>query len=100
MLAFATGLLAALTMGGGIASLLRGRWFDAATSPLYALGGYWLTVGAYRRTVWGQPSRENESPPDPPSLSATRARLYIVVAAACVVAAGVALTVQVVEARW
>jgi hypothetical protein len=98
VVAVAAGLFATFSAGGGIVALLRGRWLLAATSPLYALAGYWFCAGGYRRTRWGK-DLLGDPPPDPPALSPTRARQLIVVAVLCALAAGVALAAQIVAAR-
>lgn len=79
----------------GVALLaLNRRWLEGVTGLLSVLAAYWIAMGAWRRTPWGAPSA-SDLPAPPTILSARRARIYIVVSVACVVAAAVAVALQV-----
>jgi len=68
-------------------------------APLYGLMGYWLAMGGWRRTVWGRPGPDALVPAAGPLLSERRARLYITMAVLAVVACGLALAAQIVQAE-
>lgn len=77
--------------------------FSAVTSsslrsPASLLFGYWVAMGAWRRTSWGRPASDAEII-GPPVLTASRARQMIVVAGGCVTAVTVALALQLIAAR-
>ncbi len=77
-------------LGGDLVELLR--------SPASLLFGYWVAMGAWRRTSWGRPASDAEII-GPPVLTASRARQMIVVAGGCVTAVTVALALQLIAAR-
>ena len=95
VLAVAAGLLGAANALGVVALLFNRRWMESLLGLLGVLPAYWLAMGAWRRTPWGLASVEN-APPGPPALSPSSARLYAVIAAACVGALVIALGLQAV----
>lgn len=62
-----------------------------------ALAAWWFARGAWLRTRWGRPPEGSEAPWDEPALTTRRAGWYLHLGAACVVAAAVALAVQVLS---
>ena len=88
------GLLAVGNAIGVIVLLVNTRWLEALLGLLSVPAAYWFSMGAWRRTPWGQATSEN-APPDPPVLSPRRARTYAWIGAACVGELVVALALQV-----
>ena len=76
-------------VGGNVASLVR--------VPFSLLFGYWMAVGAWRRTCWGLVIVDATQ--RPPALDATRTRRLILVGAVSCIALTLALAFQVVRGR-
>lgn len=89
---------AALSALGGVIAVFTANWFGVVQAPIAVLAGFWFTAGAWRRTDWGRPE-PGDGPRDPPVLTPARARRYTTGGLACVIAAAVALGVQMIQAR-
>lgn len=63
------------------------------------VGWWWLSRGAWKRTVWGAPGPDDPSPPLPPELSVHRATSYIWLGVACTALLVTAVLVQIALAR-
>lgn len=85
------------TAVGSVLLLVNGAWIGAVFGLLQVVACYWLAIGAWLRTPWADLDRR-EQPPDPPSLSDSRARLYVLLAALSIVAATIALAFQAMDA--
>ena len=70
--------------------------------PATALGGYWIGTGAWRRTTWGEPSPDERAAASVPLTprQGGHLRKMIVLAAACAVAASLALGMQALRGHW
>lgn len=76
-------------VGGDLRGLVR--------LPVSILFGYWIGVGAWRRTSWGRVTVDADAMA--PVLDATGTRRLIVLGAACCIVPTFALALQVVEGR-
>jgi hypothetical protein len=89
------GLVAAL---GLLVAINVSAWLRVVEAPLYALGAYWFAAGAWLRTERGRQGL-GTPPPAPPTITTARARGYIAVAGACVLACAIALGGQWLATR-
>lgn len=81
--------VAAALVGGDLRGLVR--------LPVSVLFGYWVGVGAWRRTSWGRVTVEADAMDS--VLDTTGTRRLILLGAACCIALTFALALQVVEGR-
>lgn len=78
---------------GSLVLAINGLFVESAFGLLSILAAYWFAMGAWRRTPWGLASAEDAAV-GPPQLSHRRARVYVALAIGCVLAAGVAVSLQ------
>lgn len=93
------GLLFALNVLAVFVLVLRGPRINLLVAPVSLVFTYWFAMGAWLRTTWGRPRLERTVPPGPPVLSSRRAGLLLAIAAGCIVAAAIALAVQISQAH-
>jgi hypothetical protein len=94
------GVMLVLAVLNGVAccfALFRGDFLALIRVSGGLLFGYWMGVGAWRRTRWGRPA-VHEPRPDPP-LSAGHARALIALALGSAIVLALALAVQAVVGR-
>jgi len=91
-------LAAVFSLALMVGEVIHREWFAAATVPLVVLAEYWLAAGAWLRTERGQQDL-GDPPPQPPALSAARARVFVALAAVCALACAVALGGQWIATR-
>jgi hypothetical protein len=99
VVAVAAALLGVLGVVDAVRLLVAGEWFEAVVGVLTVVGMYWFAAGAWYRTPWGH-SAERIPPPEPPTLTADRARTYIALGATCVAACLIALATQALMGSW
>lgn len=92
--AVVAGVLTALNTAACLFFLVRGEWVVLLRAPFGVLFGYWIAVGAWRRTAWGRPAVPYEGGGPP-----AHTRAMILLAAGSVVALSLALGVQVALGR-
>ena len=93
-------LMAVLTVLNTIACVIavsRGNVVGLVRLPVSLLFGYWMAVGAWRRTRWGLVVVDATQMT--PALDATHTRRLILVGAVCCIALTSALALQVVAGR-
>ena len=93
-LAVVMGALAVVNVLACVVSVLRGDLPGLVRVAFWAAFGYWMAVGAWRRTRWGLVLADA-----PLALDATHTRRLVVVAATCCIALTFALALQVVVGR-
>src|SRR4051794_35929393 len=79
LLAGLMGLNAGLSVVGGVLALAAGHWLALAYGPAGVLFGYWMAVGAWRRTTWGRVIVDTDA--RGPVLDDTHSRRLILAAA-------------------
>lgn len=97
LLAGLMSLNAGLSVVGGILALAAGDWLGVVYGPAGVIFGYWMAVGAWRRTTWGLVTVDTESLGS--ILDEAHSRRLILAAAAVPVVLTFALGVQVVAGR-
>ena len=93
-------VMAVLTLVSVIACLIAvvgGNLLGLVRVPASLLFGYWMAVGAWRRTRWGLVIVDATQMT--PALDATHTRRLILVGAVCCIALTFALALQVVRGR-
>ncbi len=93
-LAVVSALFTALNVAACLFFLFHGVWGVLLRAPFGALFGYWIAMGAWRRTTWGRPAVTYDGGGPP-----AHTRAMILLAAGSVVAVSLALGVQVVLGR-
>lgn len=94
------GALIALNVLAVVVIAIRGPRVRLWVAPVAFLIDYWFMMGAWLRTSWGRPAPDGPLPPGPPQMSARNAMILIALAGACVLAAGIALAIQLHEAGY
>lgn len=97
VLAGLMGLNAVLSLVGGILALAAGHWLALVYGPGGVLFGYWMAVGAWRRTTWGRVTVDTDALGA--VLDETHSRRLILAAATVPVVLALALALQVVAGR-
>ena len=93
-LALVMGALAVVNALVCVLSVLGGDLPGLVRVAFWAAFGYWMAVGAWRRTRWGLVLAD-----PPPALDATHTRRLVLLAATCCTALTFALALQVVIGR-
>ncbi len=93
-LAVVAAVFTALNTAACLFLLVQGEWAVLLRAPFGALFGYWIAVGAWRRTAWGRPAVAYDGGGAP-----VHTRAMILLAAGSVVALSLALGVQVALGR-
>jgi hypothetical protein len=70
------------------------RGMNLVLLPGGALTSWWFNRGAWLRTSWGRAAAERPAPWTEPVLTERRSERYVWLAAACVVAAAIAISWQ------
>ena len=98
-LAVVVALLTVLNVIACAVALVRGtsNLAGLVRLPVSLLFGYWMSVGAWRRTRWGLVIVDATQMT--PALDATQTRRLIVIGALCCMALTFALAMQVVQGR-
>ncbi len=91
------GILTVLNAIGCVIAAVRGSSWGLLRLPVSSLFGYWMAVGAWRRTRWGLVVVDATQMT--PALDATHTRRLIVVGAVCCIALTFALALQAVAGR-
>ena len=91
------GVLTALNAIGCVIAAVRGSSWGLLRLPVSLLFGYWMGVGAWRRTRWGLVIVDATRMT--PVLEATGTRRLILLGAACCVALTFALALQILTGR-
>ena len=82
-------------LGVSVVALIAGpRGINLVLLPGGALFWWWVHRGAWLRTRWGRPPEGTLPPWVEPGLSDRRAGWYVWLAAACVVSAAIAISLQ------
>lgn len=96
-LAVVMGVLTALNTVACLISLFRGDLFSLVRGPAFFLFGYWIAVGAWRRTSWGRVEVDGHALG--PAVGAGHAATMTLLGVACVIALLLALAMQAVLGR-
>lgn len=93
------GFSSVLCGAAGVYLLARGEFRAVAGLPVSLLFGYWVTVGAWRRTGWSRHTPTADELAAPGTLSPVHAARWTLWAVACVIALVLALGIQVAAGR-
>ena len=88
-LAVVAGVLTALNLAACLFFLLRGEWAVLLRVPFAVLFGYWIAMGAWRRTTWGRPPLTDHGGVGVPAHTGTMILLALGAAVALALALGV-----------
>ena len=91
------GVLTVLNAIGCVIAAVGGSSWGLLRLPVSSLFGYWMGVGAWRRTRWGLVTVDTARMA--PALDATGTRRLILLGAGCCVALTFALALQVLHGR-